>query len=250
MTSWKFEWVNKSKFNLNRKSMENDISKFVSNCSKDRFIESSDLLISALKEYETIWSKHGYGGEEGYYYWLLNQLNLNDKKIKSKLKLISDFTLDNFIKLNFFKITLSNLSEEKQNYFLNDIKLSNYSKFLKDIFDTSKYRLDENEEKIMSLKEDSSYSMWKKMLSSLIAKETRIINGEEKSFEQIISDTLSENKNTRDLAKDKINEILDKYSDIAENEINAILNNYEVNDKIRGYDRADSARLISDSVNE
>ena len=36
----------------------------------------------------------------------------------------------------------------------------------------------------------------------------------------------------------------------AENEINAILYTYEVNDKIRGYSRADSARLLSDSVDE
>jgi len=250
MTSWKFEWVDEEKFEINRNLMNSDISNFVDTWSNGKILKNSNSLKSALTDYELIWSTHAYGGEEGYYYWLLSQLNLNDKKIKSKLKSISDYTRDNFNKLNFLRVTLSNLSKEKQNYFLNDKKLSNYSKFLKDIFDTGKYQLSENEEKIMSLKEDSSYSMWKKMLSSLIAKETKIIDGEEKSFEQIISNTLSENKSIRDSAKDNINRILDKYSDVAENEINAVLNNYEVNDKIRGYSRADSARLISDSVDE
>ena len=250
MTSWKFDWADESKFNLNRKSMNEDVSEFVKTWSDNSFKNSSELLKSALIDYESIWEKHGYGGEEGYYYWLLNQLNLNNKQIRSNLKSISDFTRDNFNKLNFFRITLGKLSEEKQNEILKNKELSNYSKFLKDIFDTSKYILSENEEKIMSLKQDSGYSMWKKMLSSLISKETRIINGEEKTFEQLISDTLSEEKQVRDCAKDNINEILEKYSEVAENEINAILNTYEVNDKIRGYSRADSERLLSDSVDE
>ena len=250
MISWKFDWADESKFKLNRKSMSEDVSKFKKKWSNNSFTNNSKLLKSSLIDYESIWKNHGYGGEEGYYYWLLNQLNLNDKKIRSKLKSVSDFTRDNFNKLTFFRITLGKLSEKKQNGFLKDKELSDYSKFLKDIFDTSKYRLSETEEKIMSLKQDSGYSMWKKMLSSLISKETRMIDGEEKTFEQLISDTLSEDKKVRTHAKDSINEILDKYSEVAENEINAILNTYEVNDKIRGYSRADSARLLSDSVDE
>lgn len=250
MTSWKFDWVDESKFDLNRESMTEDVSKFVEKWSDDSFKTDSELLKLSLVDYESIWEKHGYGGEEGYYYWLLNQLDLNDKKVRSKLKSISDFTRDNFNKLNFFRINLGKLSEKDKNKFLEDEELSYYYKFLKDIFDMSKHRLSESEEKIMSLKQDSGYSMWKKMLSSLISKETRKVNNEEKTFEQLISDTLSEDKKIRDHAKDNINDILNKYSEVAENEINAILNTYEVNDKIRGYSRADSARLLSDSVDE
>ena len=110
MTSWKFDWADKSKFNLNRESMNKDVSKFVKKWSNNNFTNNSELLKLSLIDYESIWKNHGYGGEEGYYYWLLNQLNLNDKKIRSKLKSISDFTRDNFNKITFFRINLGKLS--------------------------------------------------------------------------------------------------------------------------------------------
>ena len=77
MTSWKFDWADKSKFNLNRESMNKDVSKFVKKWSNNNFTNNSELLKLSLIDYESIWKNHGYGGEEGYYYWLLNQLNLN-----------------------------------------------------------------------------------------------------------------------------------------------------------------------------
>jgi len=67
MTSWKFDWVDESKFDLNRESMTEDVSKFVEKWSDDSFKTNSELLKLSLVDYESIWEKHGYGGEEGYY---------------------------------------------------------------------------------------------------------------------------------------------------------------------------------------
>jgi len=55
-------------------------------------------------------------------------------------------------------------------------------------------------------------------------------------------------KEVRDSAAFANNDIIDKYAEIAEAEINSILENKKINDELRGFERADSARHLSDDI--
>ena len=70
------------------------------------------------------------------------------------------------------------------------------------------------------------------------------------TFEELMSKMSDPNQQVRDLAVLKFDQILEKYKKIAGHELNAILQHKKVMDELRGYKRADSARLNSDDVDQ
>ncbi len=246
MEKWTYDWANFDEFPSKRKSMQKDIEEF---SSKYKNL-NEDNLISSLNEYENILTKYSYGGEEGYYYWLKSQLNQSDNEIKSKYKEIQDFTIEQFNKINFYRKSIAKLDKNNIISILTSTNNNKYLHFINKIFENEKFILSDKEEKIISLMNEQSYSRWKNMVSELISSETQIINDTEHSFEELISQTISENKEVRDLAAEKINKILSKYEKISEHEFNALLSHYEVIDKLRGYEYPDHSRHIGDDIDK
>jgi oligoendopeptidase F len=253
--TWKFEWANPNNFKNERKLNEKAHDEFVNKWkNKQDYLEKDEILKEALDDYEKLIKNFTQGGKEGYYYWLKQELNENDLDIRAKCNLIEEFIKIQNNKLNFFEISLGKIPKEKQNEFLKSNLLKNYKNFLKQIFLNSKYMLNEKEEKIMSLKSTAAYSMWVRMVSSLLTKETKKIKVEgkilEKTYTELLSLMKNQKKELRDNASIAFEEILSKYSDVAEAELNAILENHKVNDKIRGFDRVDSSRIIRDNIDK
>ena len=246
MTNWEYEWVDFDNFEKYRDSMNNSINEFV---KKYRNL-NEEILIQSLKDYEYILTNYSYGGKEGYYYWLKSQINQSNSEIKSKFKDIQDFTMEQFNKINFYRKSIGKLNKDKV---IEILKLKNETKylhFINRIFENEKYILSDKEEKILSLMNEQAYSRWKNMLSELISSEIKIIDDKEYSFEELMSRTLSEDKEVRDSSAKEINKILSKYEKISEHEFNALLSHYETIDKIRGYEYPDHSRHIGDNIDK
>jgi len=246
MTTWKYEWADHDNFKKDRDHMKKSINEF----AKKYINLTEENLIQSLSDYEYILSNHSYGGKEGYYYWLKSQINQSDSEIKSKFKDIQDFTTEQFNKINFYRKSIGKLDKKKVMDILNSNNKSKYLHFINRIFDNEKYILSDKEEKILSLMNEQSYSRWKNMLSELISSETKLIDEKEYSFEQLMSRTLSGNKEVRDNAGSEINKILSKYEKISEHEFNALLSHFETIDKIRGYQYPDHSRHIGDNIDK
>jgi oligoendopeptidase F len=77
-----------------------------------------------------------------------------------------------------------------------------------------------------------------------------VVAGETKnySFSEILNLTSHKQKSIRDAAVNAFNEILQKYSQTAENELNAVLYNKKIDDTLRNFPRPDSTRHLSDDV--
>lgn len=247
-TSWDLSHV-QTDFEKEKKEIETEVEKFVKNWKNNSEIfENPIVLKKALDEYEKLANKHAAGGDEQYYLWLKNQQNQSDHEIKAKLNKSEEFGQEISNKLLFFKLNLSKLADQKQKKILASKEISEYKHFLEKVFAYGKYRLSEEEEKIMSLKDPVSSDNWEKMTSELLAKEERTIDGKTKSFSEIASLTSDKNKKVRDEAAKAFNEILARHSDVAEHELNSLLQDKKINDKIRNAPRADTMTHLGDDI--
>ncbi|NCN86678.1 M3 family oligoendopeptidase [archaeon] len=248
-TEWEFPWAKPEEFLEERKKIEKAHDEFVLKWKNRKdYLENPETLLLALEDYEELIRYYSGGGREGYYYWLnqgLNQLNMD---LRKNYLQVEEFSNKQSNKLLFFDISIGKIPVEKQKEFLEKESLKKYREFLKKIFENSKHILSEAEEKILSLKESGSYGLWVKMVESLLSKETFMIEGKEKTFEELITLTKSKDKDLRMLAKEGFEKILEKYEEIAEVELNAVLENAKVNDELRGFTKPDEARINTDSI--
>ena len=222
---------------------------------KDRidYLEDPKVLKEALDEYENWVHYFGAEGDQGYYFGLRNAQDENNPDIKASLNSITSFATKIENDIQFFGIRIAKIPPKKQKEILAYKPLKPYRHFLEKSFEEAKYLLSEPEEKIMNIKAPTSHSNWVRMTSSLLAKEEKEIldtshKHKTKNFSEIISLIDNTDKKVRDSAAKAFNEILEKYSDVAENELNSILYNKKNDDELRKMPRPDLGRHISDDI--
>ena len=155
----------------------------------------------------------------------------------------------------FFELNIGKISKENQKKFLNNERLKDYKHVLERIFKNTEHMLSEKEEKIINLKSTTSKSMWVDMVERFLSRsEVETINEnseiEKKSFNDLFGLLMSSKKEVRDMAAEKIDNILNDFSDVAESEINAVLSDKKVNDELRKFKRPDQSRYESDDLND
>ncbi|MFA6251812.1 MAG: M3 family oligoendopeptidase [Candidatus Paceibacterota bacterium] len=237
-----------------REKVKEATAKFVQKW-KDRidYLGNAGLLKEALDDYEE-WEKFfGSNCKEVYYFHCRIAQDQANTSVRAKSNQASDVALKIQNEIEFFPLSLGKISTENQEKFLNDKTLSEYNNFLKNIFLQAKHFLSEKEERIMNLKSQTSYGNWAVMTATFLSKEEKEILGEDrkkskKSFEEIMTLISSKKKEIRDGAAIALNEIFEKFAEVAEHEINSILQDKKINDELRDFARPDSARHISDGI--
>ena len=263
-TEWDLSHLEKGKsFEEKREEWRLKTENFVKKWKNRKdYLEDTRVLKEALDDYEK-WSEV-YGpstdefsasssSEEMYYFWLKTQIDQSNPDFKAGFNKVDEFAKDLKNSISFFYISLSEIPLEKQGIFLNSSELKEYKHFLERIFERAKHILGEKGEEIMRLKELSSYSYWKRIISEFLSKEERKVIDDEGNLikateEKLLSLIGSKNKKVRDEAAKAFNDILNKYVNIAEIEINAILENRKADDKIRGFKRPDEERHLDDDI--
>ena len=249
---WNLEPLIKEDFLKRRNKITLEYGKFITKWEKRTdWLKDSKVLKMTLDDFENL--RHFYNLDENYYYWLRSQIEEDNTEITAKFNQASSFCIDLDNKIQFFELRLSRVSKNIQTKFISDNNLKPYRHFLERLFAKSDYLLSEPEEKIISLKEQASYSNWVKMTSSFLSVEkakTLSINGKKtsKSFSEISSLISSQDKKVRDDAAKAFNVILEKNIKIGEHELNSILVNKKVDDELRHMDRPDLARHLSDDI--
>jgi len=228
--------------------------KFINRWSKDNsYLTSTKSLLKALNQYDHWISNFSTSGQVDYYLSLRQALNENSSTISAQLNKLSFASKKIENDIQFFLIKLSKVSPSKQIYFLKSPILKPYHNFLKNLFAHSQHILSDQEEKILNLKSQVSYSNWVKMTSRLLSQQqAKILNQQGKlqtlTFSKITS--LIDNRNFK-IAKSAglaFTSIVNSLSDVAESELNSILENKFIEDNIRHYPRPDSARHLSDDI--
>lgn len=237
-----------------RKKIEESTSAFIKKWKDNKgYLNNPLILRNALDEFEELENNFGNAGKEGLYFMLRSSIDQDDPKIKAKLSKLNEFWQKIENEMQFFEHSVAKIAKEQQRIFLAHKELEKYRHFLERLFENAKYMLSEKEEKILNLKNQSSYVNWVKMTSGFLSKEERKViteNGKAKSknFSEIISLMDSQDKKTRDSAAEAFNDILKKYAEVAEAEINSILEDKKVEDELRGLNRPDLSRHIADDI--
>lgn len=238
-----------------KKEISDEVGKFIQKWkNKDDYLNNPETLREALDDYEELLRNYGTSGGVGYYFYLRGYQEETNPDIMAKLNIIEEFSKKLANEIQFFTINISKIPESEQKKFLNDKKLDKYKHFLENSFKNAKYILSEKEERIINLKETPSYSLWEKMILGLLSKQERdvLINEMKikKNFSEIQNLLEHTDKRVRDSAADAFNDILDKYSEVAESEINAVLLNKKIDDELRGMERPDTSRHIADDIDQ
>ncbi len=256
-TDWDFSPLTEGKsFEEKRADWQAATDNFVAKWkSRKDYLENPEILGEALDDYEAWMRNFGGENDEAVYYWLKTQLNQSDSELKAKFSKVDELSKKIENEVSFFELDISKIPAEKHEEFLGAEELKSYRHFLEKLFAHSKYLLSENEEKVMNLKSTSAYSSWVKMLSGFLSKEEQIVLDEDgkeakKTFADLFALINDKDKKIRDRAAEALNEIFEKYSDVAEAELNAVLQDKKVNDELRGYGRPDKARHVADDVDD
>ena len=217
------------------------------------YLKDPAVLREALDEYELLMRTCSTDGDPGYYFWLRNQIDRNNPALKAQFNKIEEFSKKIGNDIQFFHLRIAKIPLSLQKRFLAFKGLRKYGHYLARIFAESRYMLSEPEEKIMNLKASTSYGNWVRMTSDFLSREERRVLLEDGSYDvkplpDISSLTKSRSRKVRDTAAKAFNDIMNKNVDIAEIEINSILANKKVDDELRGVERPDLLRHISDDM--
>lgn len=243
-----------------QKKIKSKVDAFVEKWGKNEtYLADSKILKQALEDYSSLEivgpaGGDGAGTKDSFYFWLRTQQDQNDSDLKAKYNKSVEFGNKLSNEIRFFKINIGKIKSDEQKKFLKDNSLINYKHFLERTFAEAKYTLSLEEENILALKQIPAHEQWDKMLSGFLSKEERIVLDEtggkvKKNFSEIISLLSNSSKKIRDSAAIAFNDILEKFSDVAEAEINAILTNKKIDDELRKVERPDFIRHLSDDIN-
>jgi len=251
-TDWCFEFENQ----IGQKKAESirRVNEFAQKWSKNKeYLKSPEALKEAFDEVEEIFSLGLDNSWENNYYYLKMVTKSDDAEIRAKLNQAENLTIELNNLMKFFFLDLGKIEQEKREIFLRSPLLKDYKHFLKKRFDNAKYDLSEKEEKILSLTNTGSYSMWVEGFMRVLSKAEKKIEDLDgnlitKNFSELQDLVSDSSQDLRERATRAFNEILVENSDFAESEINAILQLRKINDQIRGFDRPDKKRHLEDDI--
>lgn len=234
--------------------VKRDVKKFVNKWKdRDDYLNNVNTLKAALDDYEELMAKQGMGGDPSYYFWLRSKQDQADKHVKAWVNKLTDLETQIINDIQFFEMKISHIPKQRQDKFLKSPTLKPYHYFLSKKFKEAKHLLSEPQERIINLKENTSHTLWERMVSELLAKEEREIVGKDGKKKKVVLEDLlamisDKDKKVRDRAAEAFNDILHKITPVAEAELNAILSNKKIDDELRGFKRADEQRHLSDGI--
>ena len=257
MNQYKTEWdllpLLKSETEEELEKVKNANQEFMKKWSaRTDYLKDPKILKQALDDYENLAKNFGNSGNPGYFYTLKFELDQSDADVKANLNKIEELEKELRNAKKFFTLSIAKIPESEQEKFLSHPDLEKYRHYLKRTFAEAKHLLSEPEEKILTLKESTSHDFWERLTSGLLAKqEAKVrIKGKQqtKNFSDLLGLLDDADKETRKEANAALTKILDRYTEVAEPEINAILSNKKIEDTLRKFPRADSARHLEDDI--
>lgn len=229
--------------------------------SREDYLTDSKALREVLDEYEKIqdWTRWNWFWNdfwviwwESFYYRLRTTVDSEDLEMRAKSNQADEFAKHLQNEILFFELKLARISEEKQSEFLSDSLLAPYHHYLERQFNSSKYLLTPEWEKIVNLMSKPSYENRESMTTKFLAESWREIElpswKKYASLEELFTYTCNKDKLIRDQAIKWLNEIHSEVRKTAENEMNSILEYKKITDDLRWFWSAEEFLTVRDDT--
>lgn len=208
-------------------------------------------MLELLTDQEGYAQKPGFSNE-GLYFSLLSTIKDGPVARAGEAK-ADEFMRNISISLTPLSLAITTVPAEHHQALLNSPCLAPYRHYLERAFSNAPYVLGQKEERVASMMNDTSLQRWIQMLEQALAKAQKPIelaDGtiKDSSEEELIALLSNPNKPVRDRAAAAFNEMLAEHADMATAELNAVLAYKKTTDQLRGYDRPDASRHLSDDL--
>jgi len=225
------------------------------------YLSDAKSLREALDDYEKIqwwirgtsaWDDFWIIWTESFYYRLQRNLHSDDKNVIAKSNSADEFATKQENKLLFFELAISQIPTNKQTEFLSNELLQPYHHFLEKQFNSARYLLSPESEKVINLLTKTAYENWDNMTSKFLSKAEKEVELTEwkksVTLEELFTLCSNENPDVRQIAIKAINEIHSEAREFAENEMNSILEYKKTIDDLRWFKNADDFVSVRDDV--
>lgn len=227
--------------------IDSEITKFEKKYKKNKkYLENANELLKALNDYENLIAIP----DPIVYFYLFGSLDSENKEVEAMRNKVDQLLTSSYNKIIFFTLSLGAISPKRQKEILQNPKLKKFGTFLKNIFETSKYRLSESEEKIMNMKSLPASELWVQGQNKLLSSQTVKIEGKSVSLGEALNIIKDFPTNKRRKYHIDIMNTIKSISYFAESEINTIVINKKISDELRGYKMPYSATIVSYENNE
>lgn len=208
------------------------------------YTSNSSVLLTALKEYETLLGNPTLS-RPGRYFSLKAELDVNDDKAEKALAQIRKRLRPATDSLLFFGLELGKIPLKTQKEFLSNPKLAHFKYFLQQIFKNAKHDLTEAEEKIIRLKAPQASGLWQQMTEKLISSNSILWKGKSIALPEALEiiETLPSKEKPR--LWEIIIQKIDTFGVPAEHEFNAIITDVRTEDDLRKYEKPYSATALA-----
>jgi oligoendopeptidase F len=213
--------------------------------NRSDYLTDPRVLRRALDEYSGLFSRLGSQPLSWYYFYLRLAQDQNNTAAKAGYNQASELARKTETDRQFFELNLAKIPPARQREFLAAGDLTAYRHFLEKIFRQAIHNLSEPEERILSLKNQTSYLNWAHLTDGLLTKQK---TPDGKSFTQIAPLCTSPDKKVRTAAGRAVGTILAGLADVAEAELNSILEERKTEDELRQYSRPEAARHLADDM--
>ncbi len=237
-TDWDFSplysGTNDPKIEKDTQFIEKTYEAFARKYDKDQsYLKSAVSLKKALDEWDKVLCACA-GWRPAFYLRHLKTINSLSTEIAAKGGLLTDRLTKAYNKILFFELSLGRIAPSEQKKFLSEKNLSKYKRYLSRIFEKSRYRLSDDAEKIISLKNKTSYQAWVDAQIKLSAQQVIRFQGKNVSIAKAhmmrFELPLKSRHKLHALMVDKLKGI----SGMAEAELNAIVTDKKTDDDLRG----------------
>lgn len=248
-----YDGIHDPKIAIDDALAEDRIMAFVNKWKNDTsYLNNGGSLLIALNEYAALRADYMYWTKSDGYYRMLSEITQDDE-IKALSNKSSEKSKDLMVSLNFFTISLKEVSKKQQSMFLNDECLSVYHHFLALLFDSAKHTLSNEEEKIISIMSKTGLSNWIKMIEDFLSLQKGLIifsdwTEKEVSLSELWGYINNQDPYLREQAAMQFYRIINDHVDVAEVEINSVLEHKKIIDKLRDFERPESSRHLKDNV--
>ena len=257
LQSFKTEWdlkklyyksENDPQIEMDVVTTEKQYGLFVKKYSNLKFLKSTKTLLNALQTFKQLSNTNGH--KPAYYLSYRLSLNSADIQAQKRLSLLEERLTKISNSILFFELALSKVPKKQQLVLLAEKSLFEFQFFLSNIFKFAEYTLTEPEERILSLKSQTSRSMWVNGTEKILGSATIKYKGKNVPLNAALMQFMDLPKKERHQMWDACIETLTSLGPIAENELNALVIDKKINDELRRYKKPYTATALGYDQNE